>query len=81
MQTISVAMLINNLTKINVFRKGIDWAQCLFVVTCAAPGCVIGSLIYSSLSERTITIVLGDQVTSVSVREWRCFQSVPIRRL
>ena len=36
-QTISVAMLINNLTKINVFRKGIDWAQCLFVVACAAP--------------------------------------------
>ena len=58
-QTISVAMIINNLTKINVFRKGIDWAQCLFVVGCAAPGCAIGSLIYSSLSERAITIVLG----------------------
>lgn len=69
-QTISVAMLINNLTKINVFRKGIDWAQCLFVVTCAAPGCVIGSLVYSSLSERTITIVLGVFLIGLVVFKW-----------
>ncbi len=69
-QTISVAMLINNLTKINVFRKGIDWAQCLFVVTCAAPGCVIGSLVYSSLSERAITIILGAFLICLVIFKW-----------
>ncbi len=69
-QTISVAMLINNLTKINVFRKGIDWAQCLFVVTCAAPGCVMGSLIYSSLSDRTITILLGVFLIGLVIFKW-----------
>ena len=69
-QTISVAMLINNLTKINVFRKGIDWAQCLFVVACAAPGCVIGSFVYSSLSERAITIVLGVFLIGIVIFKW-----------
>jgi uncharacterized membrane protein YfcA len=69
-QTISVAMLINNLTKINVFRKGIDWSQCLFVVACAAPGCVIGSLIYSSLSERAITILLGVFLIAIVIFKW-----------
>ena len=69
-QTISVAMIINNLTKINVFRKGIDWAQCLFVVACAAPGCVVGSLIYSRLSERSITVVLGFFLIGIVIFKW-----------
>lgn len=69
-QTISVAMLINNLTKINVFRKGIDWAACLLVAACAAPGCVLGSLIYSSLSERAITIVLGVFLIGIVIFKW-----------
>lgn len=69
-QTISVAMIINNLTKINVFRKGIDWAQCVFVTTCAAPGCVAGSLIYSRLDERTITIILGVFLIALVVFKW-----------
>ena len=69
-QTISVAMLINNVTKINVFGKGIDWAQCLFVVTCATPGCVLGSLIYSRLSERTITVVLGLFLIAIVLFKW-----------
>lgn len=69
-QTISVAMIINNLTKINVFRKGIDWAQCLFVTACAAPGCVAGSLIYSSLSERAITVVLGVFLIGIVIFKW-----------
>ena len=69
-QTISVAMIINNLTKINVFRKGIDWAQCLFVVACSVPGCVIGSLIYSRLSERTITVVLGFFLIGIVIFKW-----------
>ena len=58
-QTISVAMIVNNITKVNVFAKGIDWASCAFVTACAAPGCLIGSLIYSQLDERAITIILG----------------------
>lgn len=69
-QTISVAMLVNNLTKINVYRRGIDWAQCLFVVAFAAPGCVIGSLIYAQLSERTITIVLGAFLIGIVIVKW-----------
>jgi uncharacterized membrane protein YfcA len=69
-QTISVAMLINNLTKINVFRKGIDWAQCLFVAGCAAPGCVLGSLVYSRLSEWAITVVLGVFLIGIVVFKW-----------
>ncbi len=69
-QTISVAMIVNNITKVNVFRKGIDWANCLLVVACAAPGCLIGSLIYSSLSERAITIVLGVFLIGIVVFKW-----------
>lgn len=69
-QTISVAMLINNLTKINVYRQGIDWAQALFVIMCAAPGCVLGSLVYSRLDERTITIVLGVFLIGIVVVKW-----------
>ena len=69
-QTISVAMLINNATKINVFRKGIDWAQCLFVAACAAPGCVIGSLVYSQLSEWAITVVLGSFLIGIVIAKW-----------
>jgi uncharacterized membrane protein YfcA len=69
-QTISVAMLINNLTKINVYRHGIDWAQCLFVVAFAAPGCILGSLVYSRLDERTITIVLGVFLIGLVVFKW-----------
>ena len=66
-QTISVAMIVNNLTKINVFRKGIDWGKCGFVTACAAPGCVIGSLVYSRLDEATITIILGVFLVSLVV--------------
>lgn len=69
-QTISVAMIINNITKINVFRKGIDWRQCLFVTGCAAPGCVIGSLIYARLSEWAITVVLGVFLIGIVVFKW-----------
>ncbi len=69
-QTISVAMLINNMTKVNVFRKGIDWSQCLYVVACSAPGCVIGSLIYSQLSEWTITVVLGVFLIGIVIAKW-----------
>jgi uncharacterized protein len=58
-QTISVAMIVNNITKIQVFAKGIDWGQCAFVSACAAPGCILGSLIYSRLDEHAITIVIG----------------------
>ena len=58
-QTISVAMIVNNITKVRVFAKGIDWASCAFVAACAAPGCIIGSLIYSRLDEHAITIILG----------------------
>lgn len=69
-QTISVAMLINNTTKINVYRKDIDWAQCLLVIACAAPGCALGALVYSGLSERTITIVLGVFLITIVVLKW-----------
>jgi uncharacterized membrane protein YfcA len=69
-QTISVAMLINNMTKVNVYRRGVDWGQGLFVVACAAPGCVLGSLIYSRLDERTITIVLGVFLIGIVVFKW-----------
>jgi len=58
-QTISVAMIVNNLTKISVYATGIDWRTCAFITASAAPGCLIGSLIYSRLDEATITIVLG----------------------
>lgn len=69
-QTISVAMTVNNLTKINVFRKGIDWAQCAYVTAFAAPGCVIGSLVYSRLDERTITVVLGAFLIGIVGVKW-----------
>jgi uncharacterized membrane protein YfcA len=69
-QTISVAMLVNNLTKINVYRRGIDWSQCLFVIAFAAPGCIVGSLIYAQLSERTITLVLGAFLIGIVIFKW-----------
>ena len=58
-QTISVAMVISHISRIGVFWAHIHWPMCGLMLAGAAPGCVLGSLIYTQLDERTISAVLG----------------------
>jgi hypothetical protein len=58
-QTISVAMVISHISRIGVFWAHIHWPMCALMLAGAAPGCVIGSLVYAQLDERTISAVLG----------------------
>jgi uncharacterized membrane protein YfcA len=58
-QTISVAMVISHISRIGVFWAHIHWPMCALMLAGAAPGCVLGSLIYTQLDERAIAAVLG----------------------
>jgi uncharacterized protein len=58
-QTISVAMTISHIARIQAFRQDIDWPTCLWIMAWALPGCIIGSVIYTWLDERSIALLLG----------------------
>jgi len=58
-QTVSVAMVISHISRIGVFWAHIHWPVCALVLASAAPGCVLGALIYTQLDERAISAVLG----------------------
>lgn len=58
-QTVTVAMVVSHVARVGAFRSEIDWPTALLVLTSAAPGCVLGSIIYVHLDERTISVVLG----------------------
>jgi uncharacterized membrane protein YfcA len=58
-QTVSVAMVVSHISRIGVFWAHIHWPVCALVLAGAAPGCVLGALIYTQLDERAISAVLG----------------------
>jgi uncharacterized protein len=58
-QTISVAMTVSHVARIQAFRQEIDWPTGLWVLAFSVPGCVIGSVVYTRLDERSIAFLLG----------------------
>jgi uncharacterized protein len=66
-QTISVAMTISHVARIQAFRKEIDWATARWVLAFSLPGCFIGSVIYTWLDERSIAALLGCFMLSVTL--------------
>lgn len=57
--TVSVAMAVSHAARIGFFRHEVDWPISALVLAAAAPGCVIGALVYSRLDERAIALTLG----------------------
>lgn len=58
-QTISVAMTVSHLARIQAFRREIDWRVSGIVLAGSIPGVILGAMIYTQLSERAIGLVLG----------------------
>jgi uncharacterized protein len=58
-QTISVAMTLSHVARIQAFRNDIDWPTALWILAWSVPGCIIGSVIYTWLDERSIALLLG----------------------
>ncbi|MGL4635376.1 MAG: sulfite exporter TauE/SafE family protein [Beijerinckiaceae bacterium] len=58
-QTISVAMSVSHIARIQAFRADIDWPTATWVMLWSLPGCIIGSVIYTWLDERSIALLLG----------------------
>jgi uncharacterized membrane protein YfcA len=58
-QIVTVAMVVSHVARVGAFRSDIDWPSAGLVLASAAPGCIVGSLIYVQLDERTIAVVLA----------------------
>lgn len=58
-QTISVAMTVSHLARIEAFRREIDWRVAGLVLAAALPGVGMGAYVYSLLNERAIALMLG----------------------
>jgi uncharacterized membrane protein YfcA len=58
-QTISVAMALSHIARIQAFRRDIDWPIATWIMAWSIPGCGIGALIYTSLDEQVIAVLLG----------------------
>jgi uncharacterized protein len=58
-QTISVAMVVSHIARVQAFRTDIDWPVAIWVMAWSIPGCIIGSVVYTWLDERSIALLLG----------------------
>ncbi len=58
-QTISVAMTVSHLARIQAFRREIDWRVSGIVLGGSIPGVILGAMIYTQLSEQAIALLLG----------------------
>lgn len=56
---LSIAMVISHIGRVAAFRQQVDWRSALTLILLAAPGGVMGALVYSRLSERTTAAILG----------------------
>ncbi len=64
-QTISVAMTVSHIARIQAFRREIDWPTGFWIMAWAIPACIIGSVIYTWLDERSIALLLGGFMLTV----------------
>jgi uncharacterized protein len=64
-QTISVAMTVSHIARIQAFRREIDWSTGIWIMVWAVPACIIGSIIYTWLDERSIALLLGGFMLAV----------------
>ncbi|MCA3611482.1 MAG: sulfite exporter TauE/SafE family protein [Methylobacterium sp.] len=76
-QTISVAMTVSHLARIEAFRREIDWKVSRIVLAGSIPGVILGAMIYTRLSERAIALLLGSFMLIIVVLKRR----LPNRRL
>jgi hypothetical protein len=56
---LSIAMVISHIGRVAAFRTQVDWGAALKLVVLAAPGGILGAVVYSQLSERTTAAILG----------------------
>lgn len=69
--TVGVAMLINHIMRVWVYRHEIDWASARLATLIAVPTAVLGSYIYGNLPINAIAIVVGAfLIISIPLRYW-----------
>ncbi len=56
---LSIAMVISHIGRVAAFRTEVDWRAALKLVALAAPGGILGAVMYSHLSERLTAAILG----------------------
>lgn len=56
---ISVAMLINHVFRVWVFRAGIQWPTAGLMASVGVPATVCGAMVYVALSAKVVAIVIG----------------------
>lgn len=57
--TVSIAMLVNHVARVWVFRHSVDWRSALAVLATALPFTLVGSAIYVALPATVVAVVMG----------------------
>ena len=69
--TLTVAMFINHIARVWVFRRYIVVRPALIVLSCAAPAAILGSILYIRLPVDLVAIVLGAFLVVITpARHW-----------
>jgi len=68
---LSISALVNNASRVGVYRHLVDWRRALVVLPSALPLCLLGAWGYTQLSGRGAALVIGSMM----------MLSVPLRRL
>ncbi|MEZ5909961.1 MAG: sulfite exporter TauE/SafE family protein [Hyphomicrobiaceae bacterium] len=69
--TVSVAMLISNIARVNIFRRSIDWPIYLTINAVALPFVVLGIFMYLRMPTHYVAMFLGVfLMTMVPARWW-----------
>src|SRR5215467_1662380 len=68
---LSISALVNNASRVGVYRHLVDWRRALVVLPSALPLCLLGAWGYTQLSGRGAALVIGCMM----------MLSVPLRRL
>ena len=56
---VAVAMLVNHIFRVWVFRHSVDWSTATFMTCIAVPTTVLGAVVYVALSAKTIAVMIG----------------------
>lgn len=68
---ISIVGVFNNVARVAVFRRYIDFSRAWIVLAISLPACVLGAYVYTKLTAPVILIIIGAMLAL----------SVPLRRL
>ena len=79
---IGVVMLLNNASRVWVYRKALDVKTAALVTACAAPTAVLGAILYIELDVTVITAILGCvMIGSVPLRRWLAHREIRFNRV